>query len=79
MAYSPSASIIRCASTVTVSVLPGAILTIGETTLTVNAELPAPNDGGAADSAVPQVWLGLLDSENATSPPVRMIDSGRNV
>ncbi|OOK68332.1 hypothetical protein BZL29_6880 [Mycobacterium kansasii] len=39
----------------------------------------APNDGGAADSAVPQTILGMVESENVTSPPVRMNDSGRNV
>jgi hypothetical protein len=41
--------------------------------------LPTPNDGGAEVSAAPQTMLGMADSENATSPPLRMIDSGRNV
>ena len=59
--------------------LPGAIVTMGWETLTVTAELPAPNDGGAEDSAVPQTLSGWAASENVRSPPVRMIDSGRNV
>src|SRR5271166_3749665 len=42
-------------------------------------EPAAPNDGGAEDSAVAQSGLGMTERENATSPPVRMIDSGRNV
>jgi hypothetical protein len=44
-----------------------------------HCELPAPKDGGAEASAVPQAISGMADSENATSPPVRIIDSGRNV
>jgi hypothetical protein len=31
------------------------------------AVLPAPNDGGAEDSAVPQVVLGIAESENVRS------------
>ena len=50
---------------------------MGRGTLTATAELPPPNDGGASDSPTPQSLLGLADSENATSPPVRMIDSGK--
>src|ERR1700751_4873657 len=53
--------------------------TMGRETLTVTAELPAPNDGGADDSAVPQTLLGYAASENLSSPPVRMIDSGSHV
>jgi hypothetical protein len=44
-----------------------------------HAAPPAPNDGGAEDSAVPQNKFGMADSEKATSPPLRMIDSGRYV
>ena len=61
------------------AVLPGAIVTIGLEMFTVTAELPAPNDGGAEDSAVPQTLSGWAASEKVRSPPVRMIDSGTNV
>jgi hypothetical protein len=33
----------------------------GGETLTITAELPAPNDGGAEDSAVPQTVLGVAE------------------
>jgi hypothetical protein len=33
-------------------------------------ELPAPNDGGAEDSAVPHNKFGMTESVNVTSPPV---------
>ncbi len=43
--------------------LPGAIVTMGLETLTVTAVPPAPNDGGAEESAVPQTLLGWAESE----------------
>src|ERR1700741_1236275 len=75
----PAPSIIRCASTFAVAVAPGAIVMTGRETLTVTAELPAPNDGGTEDSAVPQTLFGWAESANFRSPPVWMIDSGREV
>jgi hypothetical protein len=51
----------------------------GGTDVNGHPERPAPKDGGAEDSAVPQRGLGMEESENVRSPPVRMIDSGRNV
>ena len=51
----------------------------GGTGVNGHPERPAPNDGGAEDSAVPQSGLGMEESENVRSPPVRMIGSGRNV
>ena len=48
-------------------------------TFIVTARLPAPNDGGADDAAVPHVLFGFDDSENASSPPPARTDSGRYV
>src|SRR6185437_526566 len=47
--------------------------------LTATAELPAPNDGGASASAVPQCLSGYAASEYTSVPPVLMSDSGSDV
>ncbi len=51
----------------------------GRTGVNGHRERPAPNDGGAEDSAVPQSRLGMVASENVRSPPVLMIESDTNV
>src|SRR6202012_3192008 len=58
MVKPPGPSLIRCALPVTLPVARGAMSTTAGETLTVTADLPAPNDGGAEDSAAPQPLPG---------------------
>src|ERR1700744_5183059 len=69
----------RCTLTVTSVSVPASTATTAGDTFMVTARLPAPNDGGGDDAAVPQDLFGFDDNANASSPPPARIDSGRYV
>src|SRR6202142_4583423 len=65
--------------TVTSVSVPAATATMAGDTFIVTARMPAPNDGGADDAAVPQDLFGFPDSEDTSSPPPATTHSGRYV